>query len=98
MKTINKYTEAQKKGLYCMLKDSKNMTPSEKKVYSQLRIYFAEQSINEVGADILIIDGYVKEVNQDTFGEDYRFGWCKIKETNKGIYYYSSYNQKRIYL
>lgn len=98
MKSISKFSESQKLGLYKMLKDSTSLTPSEKKTYSDLRNYFAEKYTLENGAEILMLDGYVKEINQDTFGDVYRFGWVKIKESNKGIFYYSNYYQKRMYI
>lgn len=97
MKNIRNYSENQKKGLYEMLKASKNMTPAEKGTYKKLREYFAEML--EVGCyKLLYLDGYVKEIEMDTFGEDYRFGWIKVRYSSKGEYYLSSYYGKRIYL
>lgn len=97
MKTFN-LTEGQKRFLYESLRDQKSEknTP-EKILFSELREYFAE--VIEVGPHkLLSIDGYVKQIEMDTFGEDYRFGWIKVNDTSKGRYFYSSYHGKRIYL
>ena len=40
----------------------------------------------------------LKEINQDTFGDVYRFGWCEIKSNTKGDFYFSNYSGKRIYI
>lgn len=90
--------EPQKKALYESLRDQKSdMTSAEKKLYSQLREYFAE-TIEVEDNKLLVLDGYVKQIEMDTFGEDYRFGWIKLRTTNKGEFFYSSYHGKRIYL
>lgn len=94
-----KLTAGQKLFMYQSLRDQKSTkTPAEAKLYAELREELADNETLSNGAEILIIDGHVKEINQDTFGDVYRFGWCKIKETSKGDYYYSNYYRRRMYL
>jgi hypothetical protein len=93
-------TQGQKHALYESLRDQRSpMTTAEKRMYSRLREDLADR-VTPYGRchTVLYLDGYCKEVDQDTFGDDYRFRWCKVHETGKGQYYYSNYYEKRVYL
>ena len=40
----------------------------------------------------------IKFINLDTFGDDYRFNWIKVKENSKGFYIDFEYYGGRIYI
>lgn len=80
---------------------------SEDKVYRELLREAVREVSSEDGSYIFEVNGSgtharVADKFFDTFGEDYRRRWMKIKESTKGCYimcsYYSVSGSKRIYL
>lgn len=98
---IKNLTAGQKSFLYDSLKrqylSKRAMTIGERKCFFQLR-EFHSNYLQIFGTDVLISYPWAKEINKDTFGEDYRSKWTKIKESGKGQFFYSAYQGKRIYL
>jgi hypothetical protein len=79
---MRKYTQNAKKALYESLKSQKSKkTPAENKLYNLLR-----EELSEVINGLLVLDGYAKQRNLDTFGDKWRNGWVKIKEDQFGEY------------
>lgn len=99
---IENLTLGQKKALLESLEKQKSKkTPPEVKTLNDLREFFAEPvDVEEFGEGFFKRCGdFIKMIDMDTFGENYRNNWVKLKETSKGEYFTSFYTGgKRIYL
>lgn len=108
---IENLTEGQKKGMLEMLSNSTNLTGPEREILTQLRVYFKKTiiavrchellKINQRPIEMILSEcgGYVKMLWLDTFGEDYRNRWVKLRESSKGQYFNMKYlGDERWYL
>ncbi|MHA2278822.1 MAG: hypothetical protein ACXAC2_23835 [Candidatus Kariarchaeaceae archaeon] len=82
------------------------MTLAEKKTLEDLRMLLSEEVDIILDGEMIVGNGkvircgdVVKIIGADTFGDDYRFGWIKLKETMRGEYFTCKYyDNKRIYI
>lgn len=91
---ISKLTQGQKQALLYSLERQKTpKTTGERNTLEALRLDNAEEVLTVDGNIVLRCGDYVKmrDKDFDTFGEDYRNRWIKIRETNKGEYFNSHY-------
>lgn len=78
--TLSNFTPGQKLALYTSLKNQVSpKTNAEKALYSQLR-----EDLADIENEMLILDGYAKQSNMDTFGDTYRNRWSKIQVDKDG--------------
>jgi len=66
------------------------------KIYANNQSYNNKRFENEAFYDFF--NEKIKFVNLDTFGDDYRFNWLKVKENSKGFYIEFEYYGGRIYI
>ena len=66
------------------------------KIYANNQSYNNKRFENEAFYDFF--NEKIKFVNLDTFGDDYRFNWLKVKENSKGFYIDFEYYGGRIYI
>jgi hypothetical protein len=92
-------TEAQLKALSQSLERQKSpKTPMEKEVMMLLRDMFSEKLTGKAKG-YKRFGNYVKMIDMDTFGEDYRNNWIKIQESDKGEFFVHQYTGgKRVYI
>jgi hypothetical protein len=103
---ISKLTQGQKQALYNSLEYQKTpKTTAEKETLNQLRMELAEEVETEMGLIVLRVGDLVRmrDKDFDTYGEDYRNRWMKVRESGKGEFFNSHYlsstgRAKRIYL
>ena len=101
MKATNYPVEVQKALLESLTNQKSPKTPAEVNLLSELRDIFAEEC--EVDGynktDFKRVGNYIKMADMDTFGEDYRNKWVKIKSNSKGEYFTIKYlGNNRIYI
>jgi hypothetical protein len=96
---IKNLTDGQKEALLISLSNqSSPMTTGEKSLLKQLKEDAIEIVETAKGWSVQKLGNKVRQINIDTFGEDYRNCWVKLQESGKGIFFYSAYFGKRIYL
>ena len=97
---IMNYTEGQKKALLESLKaQSSPMTQGEKSLLAELKEYFTTIVSTIEGLKVERLGDKVRILEMDTFGEDYRNRWIKLRYTSKGEFFSCYYwGNKRMYL
>lgn len=90
---ISNLTIGQKKALLKSLESQKSpMTKSEKIALNALRFDLSEEITAEEGRFTLLrVGNLVRMIDIDTFGEDYRIRWVKVKENRKGEFFNIQY-------
>ena len=97
--SIKNLTAGQKKALLISLSNqSSPMTTGEKALLKQLKEDAIEIVETAQGWPVQKLGNKVRQIDLDTFGEDYRNCWIKLQESEKGVFFYSAYFGKRIYL
>ena len=97
---ISKLTTGQKNALLqSLINQTSPMTSGEKSMFDQLKNDAIEIVETEKGWEVERFGNKVRQIDIDTFGEDYRNCWIQLYETSKGVFFTSSYfGNKRIYL
>ena len=97
---VSNLTIGQQKFLLESLTNQKGpMTPLEKRKLNKLRDLFAEECVVDGDKNFKRVGGFVKMVNMDTFGDNYKNNWIKVRRTDKGEYITMLYTgNKRMYL
>ena len=108
MKNLNKLTKGQREELYISLKNQTSQkTNSEKLVLKELIKEFSNVLNDKFADKVECIEGglffrigdFVKIVNMDKFGDDWRNTWVKVYESSKGEFFKMAYlGGKRTYL
>jgi hypothetical protein len=96
----SRFTKGQKEALLQSLSNQKSpMTRGEKALFEQLRKEAIVIVKTQSGCEFEMFENKVRQIGMDTFGEDYRNRWIKLKESSNGVYFTASYfGNKRIYL
>jgi len=97
MQDLTKFTKGQKEAMLKSLINAKSNTTADNKLKFALMDDLAEGD-KDASFGIITCMGFAKMVNVDTFGEDYRSVWAKIRTTNKGNYINNSYTGGRMYI
>lgn len=97
---IEHLTEGQAKFLLESLERQKSKkTQAETILLNDLRERFSEVIEQGSAKGFKRCGDYVKMINMDTFGDNYKNNWIKVKQNTKGEYFIMKYlGNKRIYI